>query len=430
MKEKSTKEKRIKRLTQLYYSNKDVQNTIYEFCKNREAVPSYMMEGFGKRPDTLEYPGDIFELVKKGATSFHCSEELWKNPRDINVNMTEEDYNKERIGWDLLIDIDSKYIDYSKVMAKIIIDFFKFHRIKNIGIKFSGSKGFHIIIPFKAFPSEVAGVKTKDMFPEWPRIIVKYIIKKIDNRLSREISNLEKPSKYIKDVVASREVIPDLVLVSPRHLFRTPYSLHEKTALCSVVLSGEELENFDLKDADPMKVKIKNFYPDSISGEAKELLVQALDWYKHKTVQAETEKKTKNQNKEFKPVKIDKLSDDFLPPSIKKILKGVSDGRKRALFILLGLFRSIGMEKDEIEKRVEEWNKLNKIPLKMGYVRSQLNWAFRSRPVLPPNFDKDYYKGIGVVPSEQELKTKNPVNWVSRRAFLEQNKKPLKKKKT
>ena len=34
----------------------------------------------------------------------------------------------------------------------------------------------------------------------------------------------------------------DLIMVSPRHLFRAPYSLHEKTALASVVLSEEELE--------------------------------------------------------------------------------------------------------------------------------------------------------------------------------------------
>src|SRR5690606_27815409 len=32
----------------------------------------------------------------------------------------------------------------------------------------------------------------------------------------------------------------DLVLVSPRHLFRMPYSLHEKTALASIVISPEE----------------------------------------------------------------------------------------------------------------------------------------------------------------------------------------------
>jgi DNA primase catalytic subunit len=33
--------------------------------------------------------------------------------------------------------------------------------MKNIGIKFSGSKGFHILIPWKAFPEEINGEKSK-----------------------------------------------------------------------------------------------------------------------------------------------------------------------------------------------------------------------------------------------------------------------------
>jgi len=39
---------------------------------------------------------------------------------------------------------------------------------------------------------------------------------------------------------------------------------------------------FQPKDADPMKIKIKNFMPDSEEGEASELLMQALDWAKQK----------------------------------------------------------------------------------------------------------------------------------------------------
>ncbi|GAI54180.1 unnamed protein product, partial [marine sediment metagenome] len=53
------------------------------------------------------------------------------------------------------------------------------------------------------------------------------------------------------------EVMPDLILVSPRHLFRAPYSLHEKTALASVVLKPEEIKNFQPTDADPLKAKVR-----------------------------------------------------------------------------------------------------------------------------------------------------------------------------
>ena len=91
------------------------------------------------------------------------------------------------------------------------------------------------------------------------------------------------------------------------------------------------------------------------------------------------------------------------PGSIQKILNGLDDGRKRALFILLNLFRSVGMDKDELEKRIYLWNSKNKIPLKEGYIKSQISWSYRNKAVPPPNFDKDYYKGIGIIPTEEEI---------------------------
>ena len=59
----------------------------------------------------------------------------------------------------------------------------------------------------------------------------------------------------------------DLVLVAPRHLFRMPYSLHEKTSLASIVLKKEDIEDFKPQDADPMKAKIIDFYPENEENE-------------------------------------------------------------------------------------------------------------------------------------------------------------------
>lgn len=410
MTEQSLNEKRIRKIIQLYYSRKDVQETICTFCKNRETVPRYF-EGFGKRPDSLEYPNDVFELAKKGATSIHCSQELWQDPLLISTNMSEEQLNKQRFGWDLLIDIDSKYIDYSKIMAQLIKNLLEFHGVKNIGVKFSGSKGFHMIVPSKSFPKEINNVKTSNMFPEWPRIITKYIMKNIERDLIKKISALSRPNKYVTDFEAPKEVMPDLVLVSPRHLFRAPYSLHEKTALASVVINKNKIDEFEMIDADPMKVKVKEFLPDAKEGEAKELIIQALDWYKD-----HSEEKKPKKDFTFKPIKLDKISEEFFPPSIQKILKGVNDGKKRALFILINLFRSLGMEKEELEERIYAWNKKNKPPLKTGYIKSQLMWSYRNKIVLPPNYEKDYYKGIGVEPTPEELRFKNPVTWVVKKS--------------
>jgi hypothetical protein len=406
------KEKRIRNLTQLYYSRPEIQKTIFEFCQNRETIPRYF-EGFGKRPDALQYPRDIFELVKKGATSFHCSEEIWKDPLQISTEMSEDQLNDLRQGWDLLMDIDSRYIDYSKIMVSLIIKMLKFHGVKNLGIKFSGSKGFHLLVPWKAFPKQVAGIKTSDMFPQWLRIITKYIMATIEQELINEISDLVKPSKYIRDFQAPKEVMPDLILVSPRHLFRTPYSLHEKTALASIVIKPTEIEKFDLKHADPMSAKIRNFMPDSRENEAKELLIQALDWHK----QIPKEKEVKRT--EFKPIKLEKLSDKNFPPCVKNILKGLADGQHRALFALINLFRSVGMDKDELEKRINDWNKKNRPPIKQGYIKNQLDWNYKRKPLMPSNC-KEFYQGIGVCQPDSFCNLiKNPVNYVIKRSLLD-----------
>jgi hypothetical protein len=508
----SFKESRIKAMTQLYYSNKEVQQAIFEFSKNREISPRYY-EGFGKRPDSFQFVGDVFELVKKGATSFHCSEEIWENPLEINAEMTPKEYDEIRTGWDLLIDIDCPWIEYSKLAAIALINVFQKHGISttSIGIKFSGSKGFHLLLPWKTFPKEIAGNETKNLFPELPRKLVAYL----RNEARKEIEKLL-PSdfyKQFKDVEISRGIICkncgsiakeyefldlfcsscssgeqkkvlkqdtnknlncpncrkeysqidkqaffycdrcnlssketpsnfstsnkidlfelmglDLVLVSPRHLFRMPYSLHEKTSLSSIVLDFEELKNFELKDADPLKVKIKDFSPECKEGEAKNFVINALEWASENIV--EESKKVEGKYADYKPIKLENLTQDQFPPCVLKILQGLKDGRKRALFVLINLFRSIGLEKEELEKKIFDWNEKNSPPLKVAEIKAQLTWTYRRKPLMPKNC-RDFYKELGVCfPDQICSKIKNPVNYVLKKNyFANPNKKETKKKK-
>ena len=425
--EEDARKSRIRKITSMYYSRPDIQKAIYEFAKGRETIPRYF-EGFGKRPDSVQYPSEIPEMAKKGATSFHCSEELWHDPLKIVTGMSETQLNSLRKGWDLLIDIDSKYLDYSKIMAELVIQLLKLHGIKNVGIKFSGSKGFHIIVPWKAFPEIINEVRTSDMFPVYPRIIVSYIAEKIKTELVKRISELSNSNIYVRDFQASKEVMPDLILVSPRHLFRTPYSLHEKTSLSSVALDSNKIREFQPRDADPLKAEVKNFLPESREGEASLLLMQALDWNKEKNSGEDLSQPKRKTD--FQPIKIEKISDEYFPPSIKKILAGLSDGRKRGLFILLNLFRSIGMERAELEKRIFEWNKKNPVPLKDGYIKAQIIWSYRNKVVSPPNYDKDYYKGIGIVPDAEEIRLKNPINYIVRKSNSSEKTSSKKGKKT
>ena len=421
----------VQKIALSYYSRKDIQNAIYEFCKNRETVPNYNKEFYGKRPDALDFPSDIMNYAKKGATSFHCSEELWSDALKIPKDSTPQQLNDLRIGWDLLIDVDSKYFDYSKLAAQLMIKALEYHGIKNIGIKYSGSKGFHILVPWKAFPKEVDGIQTKNMFPEWARLIANYLDEITKEKLSAEIfkisnaeelekkgktrfevfckncegkAEIKKLSKYkclsckaeVSSTRSTRKKLTcpsctgimqrlskaesylcnhcklssqkfpekfekrpttdslidsvDIILVSSRHLFRVPYSLHEKTALASVVLTKEELASFQPTMADPLKIKIKNFMPDSEENEARGLLLQAIDWQKQKN----PEKKKVFTGKSI-DVKNLTITEGMFPDCIKQILNGQKqDGRKRALFVLLGFFNTLGFPQEYILEKIEK----------------------------------------------------------------------------
>src|SRR3989338_3689310 len=157
-----------------YYKRRDIQEALIRHATNKEIGVCYG-EGYGKRPDILTYPQEVLDLALNNATSFHCSEELWSNPLQINSTLSKADIGALRIGWDLVLDIDCAVVEYSKLCAELIIKFLQYCDVKDISIKFSGNKGFHIGIPFEAFPQQIKNVPTKDLFPEAPRRIALYI---------------------------------------------------------------------------------------------------------------------------------------------------------------------------------------------------------------------------------------------------------------
>jgi len=524
----SQKEKRIRSITSIYYSNPKVQNAIFVLSKNREVIPRYF-EGFGKRPDTLQYPTDIMSLVNKGATSFHASEEIWQDPLQINSDMSSSELSEIRKSWDLLIDIDSPFLDYSKIAARLIIEEIENHGVKNYGIKFSGSKGFHIVVPAEAFPKEFEEKETRKMFPEWPRAISQYLMYKIRQKYNKEVTKLDinfqalqertKLSKedvteticpncgesakkgqiiiyqcpecktvierkllkmnkrklsciqnncpgYLekteekeyffcdncgfssqdkkfqsdKKVIYSREMKKeiekysedfeeqisghkiaslDLVLVAPRHLIRMPYSLHEKTTLASVVIKKEQLASFSPKDANPMKIRILDFYPEVEKGEATHLLESAISW--KKTQDTEGEEIINKKYKKYEKIDVKGVSEDLFPKPIKKLLKGLQDGRKRGLFVLLTFLRTLNFPPEYLNKKIREWNDRNDPPLKEGYVKSQIDWHLRQkRQILPPNYKNDsFYKDLNLI--EDYPREKNPIVEVLRKVRRKEN---------
>lgn len=413
-----------------YYSRKEIQSKIVSAAKNKEIGVLFHDGNFGKRPDILQYDNDVLELVKQGAYSFHISEETWQNPLMLRPGMSKKELDELRIGWDLVLDIDSKHLEYSKIAALLVIEAIKFHNIKNMDIKFSGNHGFHIGISFKAFPEKVTNMETKLLFPEGLRTIASYIKYLIKNHLESELlkHNIEDIAKNIgkekeglfKDGKFDPFSVVDIdtILISSRHLFRAAYSINEKSGLVSVPITLEQLKNFGLEIANPKNVSAGLNFLDQDrfeQGEAHHLIRQAFDFtIKTRSIESELKIQTQKNYEE----NIDKIPADFFPGCIKKLLAGnMADGRKRALFILINFLKSTNYDKDEMRAMLNEWNSKNPVPLKQGYINSQLLWHERqNKKILPPNCDNDnYYRSLGVKdPDEFCKRCKNPVNCASR----------------
>ena len=426
-----------------YYKREDIQKEIIENTASREVAIKFGEKGFGKRPDVLQYPKDILELAKQGATSFHVSEERWKNPLQLDPMLKKRELDNLRIGWDLVLDIDCEFLEYSKFAAELLVMALKHHEINAITAKFSGNKGFHIAVPFESFPEKIKGesiIETKDYFPDSVRLIASYLSEMIMEPLSNRIYEYEdrdiekikqktgktfneltkefrKGNEKIRRFDAESILKIDTVLISARHLYRSVYSLHEKSGLASIPVNPDKILEFTKEDAIPENVKISGFKfldkKNIAKNEAAELLDKAIYW---QSVQEKKEElKPKREYEELTTA----LNEAFFPPCIKKGLNGLEDGKKRFLFILTNFLSSVGWNYEQIEKKIREWNKKNPDSMRETYFLGQLRYHKQhKKKVLPPNcFNKIYYKDMGICfPDNLCEKIKNPVNYAKRKA--------------
>lgn len=410
-----------------FYSRKDIQKELVRIAKQREVGIKYGDKGFGTRPDMLQFEGDLLSYVQKGATSFHFSEERWTNPMNLKPGLPKQKMDELRAGWDLVLDIDCKFIEYSKIAAYLLTEAFKFHDLKNYSIKFSGNTGMHIAIPFELFPKKVNNQETRTLFPDGPKIIAEYLKSMIKEPLAEEIlkiNTIDEISKIVKknkqEITIDKKFNPfsileiDTILISSRHMFRAPYSFNEKSGLISIPLDPNKIKQFDLSQAHQDKVTTDIKFLDTSKikePEASQLIMQAFDWASKNTLPTHPEEK-KEFKKEDLPEKA--IKEEFFAPCMQQILKGLpTDGRKRSVFILINFLRHMGWSFEAIEKRLLEWNKKNYEALRDNYILAQISWSKRqNRLILPPNCDNEsYYKSFGVCqPANFCSKVKNPVN--------------------
>ncbi|MFC1723763.1 hypothetical protein ACFL0V_06490 [Nanoarchaeota archaeon] len=489
-----------------HYKRIQVQQKIADASYNKEAVGSYGGKGYAKRPDVIIYPADVFELVRQGITSFHISEETWSNPLNIITGMKKNDLNDLRIGWDLVLDIDCPYWEFAKIVTYLFVQALQDHKVKSISVKFSGNKGFHIGVPFEAFPESFNGVPTSTLFPDGPKKIAQYLLDhisrnliKIDNdtitfgnkfpytfdriqvitkKTSDELlySFCQSCNKSIKsennrqfhfachicgatfvspddiqykkcmkcNVLMEKSLLdltkrccssPDIVktfnplsivevdtvLIAPRHLYRAPYSYHEKSGLISVPIKTDHIIDFEKDEAkiENVKFDIPFMLRDADNNEGAKLLHEA--WEFHSRIEKkklDQEEFSYSKPKEFQDIE-SAIPEQFFPPCIQQILKGLEDGKKRALFVLINFLSSVGWTPDESEAFLKKWNENNPEALRDVYILGQLRHNKQhKKKALPPNCDNQaYYKDFHVCHPDNLCKyVKNPANYTIKKA--------------
>ena len=449
-----------------YYNQDFVKNRIVGLSKGKEAVGSYGGKGYAKRPDVLENPQDVVELVKKGVTSFHISEETWSNALLLETGAKKKDQDKLRVGWDLLLDIDCPEFEFSKIAAELVIELLKnYVDRKSITCKFSGNHGFHIAVPFEAFPEYIGdGKLVRELFPEAPQKIAKFITEKIEPFMKEEFEKqyglnfLEVISEKIKKPISEfhtdknellvEEILEiDTILISSRHLFRAVFSINEKTfthpdgCKVSVPVDIDHVRSFDrsnavienvLKNRDSfanIPFMDRNVEKDS----ARNLFIEsydhtaAIDMYKQEiTEKKDAETKKFNSQVEFEDE--DKYPIESFPPCVLLGLNGLKDGRKRFLFVLRNFLNSANWTKDEIKLKFEEWNSKNFEPLRPSEI--DIHVRYISKKVLPPNCDrKEYYDNLGICkPDGLCARIKNPISYAKKKSFLLEKEKEMQEK--
>ena len=460
-----------------YYSKEAVQKALLANSADKELGVRYLTGGFGKRPDILYHPADVLQFAKQGVSSFHISEEHWKNPLQLSPSLKRSELEELRIGWDLIIDIDCPDWELAKRIAFVIVKILKKHGVASISCKFSGNKGFHIGIPAKAFPQEVQGKPVSAMFPEGVKRIMRYIAYYAEKHYSDEILKGDDPQAIAKQLGIPPEKLfkgtskkqtydylcqscglhvqkeafdqfitckacgslvkplqkytpPDKttlnfsmvlgldeVLISSRHLYRMAYSLHEKSGLVSLPINPFRVLSFEREQATPENVVPALLFLDdanTVQGEATELVLSALE-FKPQIKSMLSSRTTFNQSNKETPI-TQKVPLELFPPSILKMLEGLKDGKKRALFVLINFLNSVGWNYDEIDELLHVWNEKNQDPLRETVLKSQLTYHRTQRKkALPPNYSQTmYYEDLGVIDAE-ELKYKNPVAYVKKR---------------
>lgn len=275
-----------------YYSRDDIAQEMVSSAQDREVGGRYYSGGFGKRPDVLMYPGDIKYMAKSGMSSFHFSVERWRNPKMLRAGMAKKELDSLRIGWDLLLDLDPKDFRIGQIVGEGFIEWFKKQGFKNVDVKFSGNKGWHIAIPFESFgPDNILDDKPlKDHFPDSVKVLGEYLVKRVraETDIIEKVETRLKPDEYnllAGQLIFAWEDVPgyddNKLLTYLSELMNVRFTEKnttiEKTSDDNhiVIKSGSKTIKISLTEND----NVANIYTDRLRNQVKEILELGVHLY-------------------------------------------------------------------------------------------------------------------------------------------------------
>ncbi len=427
-----------------HYKRRDVQEEILALAESREVSIRYATGNYGKRPDIIQYPDEILALAKQGASSFHASEERWHDPLSLKPGLTAKELDSNRKGWDLILDIDCPYFELSKICATVLSNTLESYDVP-FSVKFSGSSGFHLGVAFETFPETINSKPIEHMFPDAARKIAAYLTHSIKNPLATAflkqytIEDISKITNRLQEeLLENNQLNPftllkiDTVLISSRHLFRMPYSLNEKSGLISLPLKPSDIPSFEKDQAHPDRFTIAPFrFLENKQGTTRSLFIAAMDHATSiKTLEDQQRQSKQSERPHIQSTEF--IPETLFPPCMHHLMKGIEDGKKRALFAAVNFLKHMSWPQKQIEDYLLAWNRNNPKPLRDADILNHISYHMKKELILPPNCDNmDYYKGIGIChPDNLCRKITNPVAYSLRKHHaIKMNEKPVKEPK-
>ena len=282
-----------------------------------------------------------WEIIKK----------LWQAKEYISFHVSRDIYyrlNDKVVASNIWLDIDAEDIVKSTKQLIGVLDVLenelKMERDKDFYVKYSGNKGYHILIPHWKFPDR-----------EFYSLLVKILKFKL--------------SKYNIDwhlLTSSHHLIRDFWAYNPKSDKISLYIPKEyKISKIVNVFSKLSVENVDIWVRIDKLLREKINY-DVVNKDTIEIVNKFKDQIKmFEKIKSFNPNKYSNYYKKFL-----KKKGVIFPEKVKEILmKGIQkDGRERFLFLLATVCKANGFSYEEFEQLVKQWNEKN-------YRKDERDWS-------------------------------------------------------